>query len=97
MKINVESVRFDATEQLKEFIDHKVSKLDLFFYGIISADVVLRLDKSSDTENKLVEISVNAPGKTDLFAKKQCKTFEEGVDLACDALRKQLLKLKESH
>ena len=28
-------------------------------------------------------------------AKKQCKTFEEAVDLCCEALRKQLIKWKE--
>ena len=31
----------------------------------------------------------------DLFVKKQSKTFEESVDLACEALRKQLIKKKE--
>jgi putative sigma-54 modulation protein len=30
-----------------------------------------------------------------LFAKKQCKTFEESADEAVEALRKQILKEKE--
>jgi len=30
-----------------------------------------------------------------VFAKKQCKTFEEATDLSIDALRKQLVKRKE--
>jgi putative sigma-54 modulation protein len=42
----------------------------------------------------VAEISLNVPG-SDLFAKKQAKTFEEAVDLACEALRKQLIKKKE--
>lgn len=95
MKLNIESVHFDASEQLKNFIEHKVAKLDLFHNGIISADVILRLDKSSDTENKVAEISLKTPNCSDLFAKKQCKTFEESVDLACEALRKQLIKAKD--
>ena len=34
------------------------------------------------------------PGK-ELFAKKQCKSFEEATDLACEALRKQVTKHKQ--
>jgi putative sigma-54 modulation protein len=34
------------------------------------------------------------PGK-ELFAKKQCSSFEEAADLACEALRKQVKKEKE--
>jgi putative sigma-54 modulation protein len=31
----------------------------------------------------------------DLFAKKQCKTFEEAIDSSVEALRKQIKKYKE--
>ncbi len=94
MNITIQSVKFDAADQLKSFIEQKVNKLDLFFDGIIDAEVILKLDKSGTTENKVAEISLAVPG-ADLFAKKQSKTFEESVDLSCDALRKQLIKKKE--
>lgn len=94
MNINIQSVKFDATERLQEFIHQKVSKLSQYYDGIISAEVTLKLDKAEDTENKAAEINLNIPGN-DLFAKKQCKTFEEAVDLSCEALRKQLIKWKE--
>ncbi|TRX64319.1 ribosome hibernation-promoting factor, HPF/YfiA family [Carboxylicivirga sp. M1479] len=94
MNITIQSVRFDASVQLEEFIQQKVGKLEQFFDGIVSAEVILKLDKSDSTENKVVEISLSLPGN-ELFAKKQNKTFEEGVDLAVDALRKQLIKWKE--
>jgi len=94
MNITIQSVKFDAAEQLKSFIEQKVSKLDVFFDAIIDAEVILKLDKSETTENKVAEINLNVPG-ADLFAKKQSKTFEESVDLACEALRKQLIKKKE--
>ena len=42
----------------------------------------------------MAEVNLNIPGN-DLFAKKQCKSFEEAVDLCCEALRKQLIKWKE--
>ena len=33
----------------------------------------------------------------ELFAKKQCKSFEEAADTAVDALRRQLKKYKDKH
>ncbi len=94
MKLTVQSVHFDASQQLKDFADQKIGKLDHFYDGIISAEVVFSLDKAENTENKVTKITLAVPNNT-LVAEKQCKTFEEGVDLACEALRKQLLKHKE--
>ncbi len=94
MNVTIQSVKFDAADRLQSFIQQKVNKLDVFFEGIIDAEVILKLDKSESTENKVAEISLKVPG-ADLFAKKQTKTFEESVDLCCEALRKQLIKKKE--
>lgn len=94
MKINIQSLHFDASAQLKEFVEHKVSKLEHFCGTIISADVVLSLDKAENTENKVTEVKLAVSGEL-LVAQKQCKTFEEGVDLCCDALKKQLEKHKD--
>ncbi len=94
MNITIQSVHFNASDRLEQFIHQKVGKLDQYYDGIMGAEVVLRLDKSDTLENKLSEISLNIPGST-LFAKKQSKTFEEAIDLTCEALRKQLVKRKE--
>lgn len=94
MNVTIQSVKFDAADKLKAFIEQKVNKLDVFFDGIIDAEVILKLDKSETSENKVAEISLKVPG-SDLFAKKQTKTFEESIDLCCEALRKQLIKKKE--
>lgn len=94
MNITIQSVHFNASERLEQFIHQKVGKLEQYYDGIMGAEVVLRLDKSDTLENKLSEISLNIPGST-LFAKKQSKTFEEAIDLTCEALRKQLVKRKE--
>lgn len=94
MNVTIQSVHFTAADHLELFVNQRVSKLEQYFEGIISAEVILRLDKSDDTENKVAEISLDIPGG-DLFAKKQSKTFEESIDLACEALRKQLIKWKE--
>ncbi len=94
MQITIQSLRFDAAEQLKDFVNKKVGKLEQFYEGIISADVVLSLDKAGNTENKVTKISLSVPNST-LVAEKQCKTFEEGVDLSCDILKRQIQKYKE--
>lgn len=93
MNIKVHSIRFDADQKLINFIESKVEKLDLFYDNIIAGEVYLRLDKSSSNENKVAEIKLIMPGK-DLFAKKQCKTFEEATDTAVEALRRQVKRKK---
>lgn len=94
MTVKIQSVHFDADKKLLEFVQEKVDKLTQFYDGIINSDVTLRIDKSSDTENKVAEIRIHIPGN-DLFAKKQCKSFEEAVDTSLDALRTQVKKHKE--
>ena len=94
MDIQVHSVHFTADKKLVDFVNEKVGKLELFFDNIISSEVYLRLDKSQDGENKIAEVKILIPGK-ELFAKKQCKSFEEAADLAVEALRKQVHKHKE--
>jgi|688.fasta_scaffold19678_10 putative sigma-54 modulation protein len=95
MKINVQSIHFDADVQLLAFIEKKGSKLAQFFDQIIDAEAILRLEKSSeDQKNKLVEFKVNIPGHL-LFAKDHAKSFEEAVDICVESLRKQILKHKE--
>lgn len=94
MKIQVHSIHFDADVKLVDFIQQKVNKLDQYYDGFIGGEVFLRLDKSDVNENKIAEIKLKVPGK-ELFAKKQCKSFEEATDLAVEALRRQVKKTKE--
>ncbi len=94
MKIKVQSIHFTADKKLLQFIEEKVDKLFQFYDSIIDSEVYLRLDKSDNAENKIAEIKINTPGKT-LFAKEQCKTFEEATDVAVEALRRQITKHKE--
>ena len=94
MKLKVQSIHFNADTRLLAFIQEKVDKLTLVYDDIIDGEVFLKLEKSANSENKVTEIKVKIPGKV-LFAKEQCKTFEEATDLAVEALRKQVKKQKE--
>ena len=94
MTVKVQSVHFNADKKLLAFIDERLNKLTNLNDGILKSEVILRLDKSDDTENKIAEIKLHISGN-DLFAKKQCKSFEEATDKAVEALRKQVAKHKE--
>jgi putative sigma-54 modulation protein len=94
MDLQVHSVHFDADRKLIDFINKKIGKLELYFDNIVNGEVFLRIGNPSEPENKVAEIKLSIPGK-DLFAKKQCKSFEEATDLACEALRKQVTKYKQ--
>jgi putative sigma-54 modulation protein len=93
MDIQVHSIHFTADKKLLDFVNEKVTKLELFFDEIIAGEVFLRLDKSQDKDNKIAEVKLLIPGR-ELFAKKQCKSFEEAADLAVAALKKQVDKHK---
>ena len=94
MKIRVQSIHFNADKKLLEFIQRKVDKLDQYFDQIISGEVYLKLENVDDEANKISEIKLIVPGMT-LFAKEQCKTFEEATDLSIESVRKQITKHKD--
>jgi putative sigma-54 modulation protein len=94
MKITVQSIRFNADKKLLDFIQKKVDKLDTFYDHIITGEVYLKLENVEHEANKITEIKLLLPGNQ-IFAKEQCKTFEEGTDLAVECLRKQIEKHKQ--
>ena len=94
MKIRVQSIHFNADKKLLDFIQKKVDKLDQFFDQIIGGEVYLKLENVEDEANKISEIKLMVPGMT-LFAKEQCKSFEDATDKAIESLRRQIEKHKE--
>jgi putative sigma-54 modulation protein len=94
MTINIQSVHFDADKKLLDFVNDKVGKLNKYYDGIINSEITLRLDKNSNSENKIAEIKMLGKGH-EFFAKKQSASFEESTDLTCEALRNQIMKHKE--
>lgn len=93
MNVKIQSVHFDADQKLLDFIGEKVNKLIQFDDTIIGSEVILRLDKNQNAENKVTEIRLLISGY-DLFAKKQCKSFEEAIDQTIEALKRQLSRQK---
>ena len=96
MNVNIQTVKFDADKRLVEFVEHKLAKMDRFAERSTGADVVLKLDKDFDKGNKVATITLHMPG-SDLVSEQRAKTFEEAIDLAIDALKRQNEKLKAQY
>ena len=94
MDLRIQSVNFDATEQLKAFVEKKTKKLEKIYDGIIQAEVTMKVVKPDSAQNKDVSIKLNIRNG-ELFANKIADTFEEATDHCVDALEKQIIKSKE--
>jgi len=94
MKVNTQSVNFNADKKLINFIQKRMDKLDMYYDKVIKSDVFLKVENTSDKENKIFEAKVHVPGDS-LIVKKQCKSFEECTDMAVASLERQLKKRKE--
>lgn len=94
MKTNINSVHFKTDTKLEIFITEKLQKLANVYNNLIGSEVTLKLANGVVPENKVIEIRLIVKG-SDLFARKQSKSFEEATDTAINALKKQLNKHKE--
>ncbi len=94
MKVNVQSVNFNVDQKLIDFIQVKLDKLEHYYDKIIYADVFLKVQNTSEKENKITEILLSIPGG-EIMVKKTCKKFEECVDECVSSLQRQILRKKE--
>ena len=65
MNVKIQSIHFDATEKLQEFIEKKVAKLEKTFEDISSAEVQLKVVKPATAQNKET-ISEVSPSHADI-------------------------------
>ena len=94
MKVNVQTTNFVADQKLIDFITNRLLKLEMFYDRIIFADVFLKVQKTSEKENKLVDVLLSVPGD-ELIVKKETNSFEEGADECVKALERQLKRRKQ--
>lgn len=94
MELTIQSVNFDATDQLKEFVEKKIKKLERFTDEIILAEVILKVVKPETAKNKDAAIKLKLR-HSEAFANKIADSFEEAIDLCTVALEKQIFKTKE--
>lgn len=93
MRIDIQSVRFDADQKLLDFIKAKVDKLSRLNNQIVGIDVILKLENSGQVKDKICEIVVGIPGNK-LMSKSVSKSFEQSTDESVNQLERQLKKVK---
>ena len=95
MEVKIQSIHFDATEKLEQFINKKAEKLIKHNEQIANVEVTLKVVKLETAMNKEASVKLLMPQQGDLFASKTADTFEEAVDLCIDALKRQLEKVRK--
>ena len=94
MNVQIQSVKFDASQKLIEFIEKKLAKLDRVAEQATGLDVVLKLEKDDEVGNKIVVVTLRMPGG-DIRVEEQARTFEEAIDAAKDVLKRQIERRKD--
>ena len=90
MEIKIKSLKFDADQKLIAFVEKKVSKLEKFFDGLETVEVVLSLLQEPDNK----KIMTHVPGQ-ELVIERHAKTFEDAVTEAADAMKEKITRFKE--
>jgi putative sigma-54 modulation protein len=96
MKVQMQSVHFDADQTLLDFIQQRLNKLEHFYDRVTDGEVILRLNNKDGVANKTVEIKLMVPGST-LFSQEDASSFEAAADAAVEALKRQITKYKEKN
>ena len=93
MKVNVHAVNFTVDVKLVGFVQERMDRLEKYYDKVVSSDVFLKVEKTSEKENKIAEIKIHVPGD-EFIVKKQCKTFEEAVEQSAESIERFLIKRK---
>lgn len=94
MVTKIQSLHFDADQKLIDMINEKVEKLQHFLQTQISAEVILKMEKVGQVQDKIVEIIFSIPGAK-FVVKAIQKSFEQAINEAYHNMKNQLLRHKE--
>ena len=94
MEIAIQSIHFETSKKLSDFIEKKVSRLSKFNDDVHLADITLKVVKPETNDNKDASIRLHL-SKTELFAQEVADTFEEAIDKCVVKLERQVVKHKE--
>lgn len=95
MEVRIQAIHFEIAERLESFINKKIDKIARRNETITYVDVNLRVVKPETAMNKEAVMKVIVPQHGEFVATKTADTFEEAVDLALEAIDRQLEKLKQ--
>lgn len=90
MQVIIQGRGLNLRENLKEYVEKELSRLEKYFDRIVDADVVLE----GKLHQKEAQIKLNIPDNT-LVASEMADRFEVAVESAVDKLVDQLKRHKE--
>ena len=94
MDVRIQAIHFVASDKLVSFINKKAERLARHHTSITEIEVTLKVVKPETAMNKEAVIQVTAPQHEDIVATKVADSFEEAIDLALEAIERQLEKKK---
>ncbi len=94
MKLVINTVGFDADQQLLDFYQTKADKLETFYDRIVEGEAYMKYNNNDGIDNKTVELKLFVPG-TSLFSSEQAPSWEAGIDQVVNQMRRQLKRYKE--
>lgn len=95
MEVRIQAIHFEIADRLVAFINKKADRLARHNDSISTVDVTLRVVKPETAMNKEAIIKVTVTQHEDIVASKTADTFEEAVDVALEAIDRQLEKRKQ--
>lgn len=94
MEVRIQAIHFDISDKLTEFINKKAERLYRHYPNIDYIETLLKVIKPETSMNKEVVLKVIVPGQGEQTATKVADSFEEAIDLALEAMQRQLEKIK---
>ena len=92
MEVTFTARRFRARPELKEHAVDAVKKLDRFYDGIVTANIILSFERAFNSQ-KTAEINLHVQGKV-LTAREVTDEYLKSIDAAVEKLTMQLSKYK---
>ena len=89
MKINIRGKNIEITDSINTHILEKMSKLDKYFSGDVSANIVCKVNGINQT----VEVTITSNGLM-IRAEVSTKSLYESIDIVIDKLEGQIRKNK---
>jgi putative sigma-54 modulation protein len=92
MKIIITGRHFDVSDDLSQYAERKISRLDKYFHRLIDIEVILYMEK----HDHVAEVVINGDGVR-FHGKEKAGDMYSSVDLVVKNMEKQAVKHKEKH
>ena len=95
MKLTINPVNFDIDERLSKYIVKKTNRYNKILNNP-GAEMEIRMTVVKPETNLNKEVTIRIIGNgAEMFAEKTCDTFEQAIDIALEAIDKQIEKMKD--